>query len=133
MENYIELVSAINNPEKISLKIRYSGKVYTLEFRSFLRGIPPGAAPDYQKKIAEHIDILERENHRSIVFVLPVALEKIDVVEGIINVSFVMPGLASLGGVIKMDNRFHMRLDSSKQDMKGSLGLKIECVIKRAE
>jgi hypothetical protein len=127
----IELISTMSESEKIALKIRCDSKIYILNFRSFLRGIPP-VNPDYQRIISDQIMLLEQEKHRSKVFLLPAILEKItDINEESITVRFSMPGLVSLGNVMEMNSSFTIKLNSHKQDINGALGLKIECSIKK--
>ncbi len=98
--------------------------MYGIKFRSLSRALDP-VNFDYRERFLEHAEKLDSSGEMVSKFSILGKLEDITTEDGKIKVRFLLPGA--------LNQTFTVYLDPEKQDIKGKIGLEIQCLMKRIE
>jgi hypothetical protein len=125
MEEEAEFVRTCFGENSGDAIFRYNNKEYSVQFNPTSERIPEPVNFDYTKKLTQAIKEFEKSGRRSMSFPFAASLESIKEEDGAAVATLIMPGM--------INQAFKIKLDLSKQDKKGRLGLKINCIIKHAD
>ena len=98
--------------------------VYGIKFEKYDRTFPP-VNFDYREKFQTEAEKLEASGKNSTHFNIIGDLEYVGIEDGKIKAKFLLPGT--------LKQIFTIYLDPKKQDIKGKIGLKIKCLMKRVK
>ncbi len=127
MEDEVRLVETRFHKNSDDTIFSYKSKNYSVKSCSFMRALEPTNF-DYTKQIGRAIETLEKSGRQSMHFSLYAALDPQNpprVFADYIEATFLMPGY--------INQVFKLRLDPSKQDLNGKIGLKVDCVLRRVD
>jgi hypothetical protein len=105
-----------------SIEIMDKGERYILEFQSYLRTMPP-VGFDYEKTIRQDIERLRKSGRKSLPCRVIASLQSTNVVDGKVEAKFFLPGHINLTHTLRFDPKI--------QDLSGSMGLRINCTLRK--
>ena len=124
MEDEAMLVETRFSQNSDNTIFRFNGKNYSVQSCKIMRALEP-INFDYIKSITQAIKAFEKSGKRSVYFSLYASLESLKVEDEVLKAIFLMPGM--------INQVFKISLDWPKQDIKGKIALKIECILKHAD